>query len=111
MGIDTAKVTAATAVLNADILSGTTLDIKGYERLLTGIGYTGSTAIGDTAVEFFVDDISIGTVYNSKLLAGNKDDIQDIQPRLVPAGTKLKAVVRDAAVANPVFVMLNTVTA
>jgi len=110
MGLDTESIAAASCTVGDNILAGTSMEVKGYDRVINGILFTGSTAIGDCAVEFFVDDLSIGKQYNTKLLLGNKDDIMPIQPRLVRAGARVKAICRVAAVTNAVFCGINAVT-
>jgi hypothetical protein len=102
-----ASVAAATAVVGYDLLVGLPWSRSPANRIITGIGYTGSAAIGDSAVDVFVDEVRIGTFYNTRLGMGNKDDIFPQPGNFVPAGALVRVIVTDAPATNPVFLMLD----
>ena len=97
----TASVTAAVAVLGADVFSGQVWARSPVDRILTGIGMAGSAAIGDSEVEAYIDEVRVGQFFNTALAFPNQDEIQDLEDLFVPAGAQLRAIVRDAATTNP----------
>ncbi|HIB66035.1 MAG TPA: hypothetical protein EYO33_13215 [Phycisphaerales bacterium] len=101
----TASVTAAVGVVGYDVLSGEVWSRSPRNRVLSGMAYTGSAAIGDTEGEIFIDEVRVGQLFNSKLLVGNIDDMQPLDDLGIPAGAQLRFVINDAAASNPVFVI------
>ena len=100
----TADNTAAVAVVGADLFSGETWARSPVNRVLNGIAYTGSAVIGDTEIEVFIDEVRVGSFFNSALLTPQIDrDIQPLEALGVPAGAQLRAVVIDAAATSVVF--------
>jgi len=107
MGFFVTQTAAATAVLGYDLLVNSQVSNSSQNRILQGACLTGSTAIGDAAVDVYIDSLRIATIYNSKLLAPNIDDIIPIDNLIVPAGAILHAYVIDAPSTNPVFMGLS----
>jgi len=99
----TASVTAAVAIVGADVLAGEVWARSPRNRSLSGFAYTGSAAIGDTEGELFIDEVRVGQFFNSKLLVGNIDDLQPLDDLFIPAGAQLRFIVNDAAATSPVF--------
>ena len=102
----TASVTAAVAIVGADVFSGQVWARSPVDRILTGVGMTGSAVVGDTEVEAFIDEVRVGQFFNTALLLPNQDEIQDLEELFVPAGAQLRALVRDAAATNPIYISI-----
>ena len=103
----TADVTAAVAIVGADLFSGETWARSPVDRVLNGIAYTGSAVIGDTEIEVFIDEVRVGSFFNSALLTPQIDrDIQPLEALGVPAGAQLRGVVIDAAATSIVYALV-----
>lgn len=108
MPVYTATVTAAIAVVGANVLDAERWARSPANRVLRAVGYTGSAVIGDTEVDFYVDEVRVGSAFNSALLVPQVDrDLVSVGDLMVPAGAELQAVVVDAAATSPVFVSLS----
>jgi len=104
----TADVAAATAIVGADLFDGETWARSPVDRILNGIAYTGSAVIGDTEIEVFIDEVRVGSFFNSALLTPQVDrDIQPLESLGIPAGAQLRAVVVDAAATSIVYTMVS----
>jgi len=102
----TADNTAAVAIVGADLFAGETWARSPVDRVLNGIAYTGSAVIGDTEIEVFIDEVRVGSFFNSALLTPQIDrDIQPLEALGVPTGAQLRAVVVDAAATSVVFTL------
>lgn len=102
----TSDVTAAVALVGADLFSGETWARSPVDRTLNGIAYTGSAVIGDTEIEVFIDEVRVGSFFNSALLTPQIDrDIQPLEALGIPAGAQLRAVVLDAAATSIVYTL------
>lgn len=99
----TSPVTAAVAVVGADLFEGKVWARSPADRVLQGVSYTGSAVVGDTEIEVFVDETRIGSYFNSKLLTPNIDDMFAVGNLGVPAGALLRAMVLDAAATSIVY--------
>jgi len=103
----TADNTAAVAIVGADLFAGQTWARSPVDRVLNGVAYTGSAVIGDTEIEVFIDEVRVGSFFNSALLTPQIDrDIQPLEALGVPAGAQLRAVVVDAAATSVVFALV-----
>jgi len=102
----TVSVAAATAVVGADLFTGEVWSRSPVNRVLTALGMRGSAAAGDTEVEYFIDEIRVSTQFNNNTGFPNIDDLIPVDNLGVPAGSQLRAVVRDAATTNPINVMV-----
>jgi len=103
----TAANTAAVAVVGADLFDGETWARSPVDRILNGFAYTGSAVIGDTEVEVFIDEVRVGSFFNSALLTPQIDrDIQPLESLGVPAGAQLRCVVIDAAATSIVYALV-----
>ena len=93
----TADVTAAVGIVGADMFTGETWARSPVDRVLNGFAFTGSAVIGDAEVEVFIDEVRVGSFFNSALLTPQVDrDIQPLESLGVPAGAQLRCVVIDA---------------
>jgi len=102
----TASVTAAVAIVGADILAGEVWARTPQDRVLTGIAFTGSAVVGDAEIEVSIDEVRVGSFFNSALLVPQSDrDLMPLESLGIPGGAQLRAVVIDAAATSPVFVM------
>ena len=102
----TADNTAAVAIVGADLFSGEVYARAPQDRVLTGFAYTGSAVVGDTEVDLFIDEVRIGSFFNSKLLTPDVDDLVPLESLGVPAGAQLRAMVVDAAATSIVYAMV-----
>jgi len=101
---DTVDTAAAAATVGTDLLSSTRSAQSPNDRLLNSISYTGSAVIGDTEIEVFIDDVSLGKYFNSALLTPQRDrDRVDMGDAGWPAGARLQAVVVDAPATSIVY--------
>ncbi len=107
MGVIMQTVAAATAAVGYDLLQGNQLQQVGYDRIITALGFTGSTAAGDCAFDLYVDTVLVGQFYNSDTGMANRDDMFPCE-FIVPANSKITARVNDAANGNPVFLVVQT---
>ena len=107
MGIYVQGTAAATAVVGYDLLVNSLVSNSSQNRVLQGVAITGSTAIGDCAADILIDTIKVATLFNSKLLTPNVDDIMPVDNLIVPAGAILHAYVTDAPLTNPMYVALS----
>ena len=103
MPIYTADRTAAIAIVGADLFDGEVWARAPQDRILTGIAYTGSAVIGDTEIEVYIDEVRVGSFFNSKLLTPDGDDIMPLEDLGVPAGAQIRALVVDAAATSIVY--------
>jgi len=103
----TADVAAAVALVGADLFTGEVWARAPQDRVLNGIAYTGSAVIGDTEIEVYIDEVRVGSFFNSALLTPQVDrDIQPLEALGVPAGAQLRANVIDAAATSIVYAMV-----
>jgi len=104
----TADNTAAVAIVGADLLAGQVWARTPQDRVLNGVAYTGSAVIGDTEIEMYIDEVRVGSFFNSALLTPQVDrDIVPLESLGVPGGAQLRANVVDAAATSVVFVMVS----
>ena len=103
MGFFITSTAAATAVVGYDLLLNSQVSNSSQNRVLRGVALTGSAAIGDAAIDVYIDSVRVATVYNSKLLAPNMDDVLPVDDLIVPAGAIIHAYVIDAPATNPLF--------
>ena len=104
----TADVAAATAIVGFDLFAGETWARAPQDRILTGVAYTGSAVIGDTEIELFIDEVRVGSFFNSALLTPQVDrDISPLEDLGVPAGAQLRGVVIDAPATSIVYAMVS----
>lgn len=102
----TAQNTAAVAVVGADLFAGQVWARTPQNRVLTGLAYTGSAVIGDTEIEVSIDEVRVGSFFNSALLTPQADrDLLPLESLGIPAGAQLRAIVVDAPATSAVFTM------
>jgi len=101
------SVTAAVAILDADLFTGEVWARSPQPRVLSGFAMRGSAAGADTEVELTIDEVRVGNFFNVSTGVPNMDDVLPLEDLFVPGGAQLRCIVRDAAATNPV----NTITA
>ncbi len=100
----TADNTAAVAIVGADLFLGEVWARTPNDRTLNGLAYTGSAVIGDTEIEVYIDEVRVGSFFNSALLTPQVDrDMQPLESLGIPAGAQLRAIVIDAAATSVVY--------
>jgi len=103
----TADNTAAVAIVGADLFAGQVWARTPQDRVLMGVAYTGSAVIGDTEIEVSIDEVRVGSFFNSALLTPQGDrDIMPLESLGIPGGAQLRAIVIDAAATSVVFAMV-----
>ncbi len=106
--IYTASVTAAVAVVGANVVANERWARSPVNRALTSAAYTGSAVIGDSEVDIYIDEVRVSGLFNSALLVPQVDrDMVPMGALFVPAGAELQVVVLDAAATSPVFFAAN----
>lgn len=100
----TAAVAAATAIVGADLFTGEVWSRSPIDRILVGLGVSGSAVIGDFEGECFIDEVRVGQFFNTALLLPNQDEIQALEDLFVPTGAQLRFIVRDAATTSIIYV-------
>lgn len=103
----TVGVPAATAVLGYDLFTGESWQRTPQSRVINELGVTGSAVIGDSRVELLIDEIRIGTFYNSALLVPQFDSMVNIGQLFVPGGALLRCLVRDAPVTSVLYIRID----
>lgn len=101
-----ASVAAAVAVLDADLFDGQVWARTPQNRVLSGVACKGSAAAGDTEIEIFIDEVRVGNFFNNNTGFPNIDDLLPVENLFVPGSAQLRAVVRDAALTNPINTMV-----
>lgn len=112
-GVYTYEVTTG-ATANVDLLSGEKYSLdNNHDRMIVGVGYTGSAAIGDTLL-----DMSIGSnecVHNQPVVdvGVHSPRYPDVTPVNIPVpkGQAIRAEVSVAPTTNSAFIMLKIVPA
>jgi len=100
----TAGVAAATAVVGYNLLQNLRWNRSPMHRVLSAIGLAGSAVIGDSEVDFYIDEVRVGGSFNTSLLLPQVDrDMQPLEDLLVPAGAELQAVVLDAPATSIIY--------
>jgi len=107
MGVGEISVAAATAVVGYDLFQGTRFQQMGSPRALTGIGVAGSAAALDTILALYIDDVYIGSFYNTATGAVLLDShLRPLDRNYVPPFSQLHLIVEDAPLTNPINVIL-----
>jgi hypothetical protein len=104
----TASTAASAAVVNYDILTGERWNRSPVHRQLVALGLAGSAAIGDTQVDFYIDEVRVAGLFNTA--TGFPQVNRDMQPMgglFIPAGAQLSGIVIDAAATNPINATLS----
>jgi hypothetical protein len=104
----TKSVAAAVAVVNYDILQNERWTRSPVNRTLVAMGLAGSAAIGDTQVDYYIDEVRIAGLFNTA--TGFPQVNRDMQPMgglFIPAGAQLSGIVIDAAATNPINTTLS----
>lgn len=111
MTLITQAAAASEATLQTDLLRNSVHRLAGYDRVITGVAFSGSDAAGDAAVEVYVSDVLVGTFYNFKegsTGSGGPASAYQMYPTdaYVPAGSEIRATVIDAPATNPVLLVM-----
>lgn len=109
MGLLYATVAAADCAVGDNIIAGHFMERANHDRMIVGIDLTGSTAAGDCVI-----DIKVGGQTKAQIpvrAAGAAVGASNFTPVRVrvPSGELVEAVCSNAAVTNPVFIMINLV--
>jgi len=101
------SVAAATAILGYDLATGQTWKTSGHDRMINSVGLAGSAAPLDSRVDVMVGETKIAELYNSSLLAVQKDADMFRGGAHVPGGTPITITVVDAPVTSPLNVAVD----
>lgn len=105
------SVTAANCVANNDLLElsanqpMTFIKSSPKPRILSFIGLSGSTAAGDTMIEFRVAGKTQGAMFNSSTGLHDNNELYPCNV-VIPANMELELICTDAADTNAVYVSL-----
>lgn len=103
MGVLEISVAATTAVVGYDLLQGERGQQMGSPRALTGIAVAGSAAALDTKLGLYIDDVYIGSFYNTATGAVLLDaHLRPLDRNYVPPYSQLHLIVEDAPATNPI---------
>jgi hypothetical protein len=105
MGVGQQSVAAATAVVGYDLATGTIWQQQNADRAITGFGFKGSAAAGDTKVSLYLDTVKIGEFYNVTTGFPNQDDVAMLDA-YCPSGSQIHIYVDDAPATNPINVII-----
>ena len=94
------SVAAAVAVVTFDLCSNQSWRLSPSRRRIVAVGLAGSAAALDTAVDVFVGNTKVGTLYNAATGAVTKDHMFRIGTP-VPGGQEVHLYVTDAPATNP----------
>ena len=103
-------VAAATAALDYDFCADEDVQEKPYPRVIQGVGFTGSAAELEAAIEIRIGNERLGRFWNTS--SGGTappqmlEDIKDVF-LIVPANTMLQVIVVDAPATNIVTLHLS----
>jgi len=100
-------VAAATAIVGFDMFTGEPWARTPQRRVINEIGVTGSAVVGDSEVELFVDEVRIGNFFNSALLVPQFDSMIALGRLLVPGGSLLRCLVRDAPATSILYIRVD----
>ena len=106
MGTGEVNVAAATAVLGYDMFQNQPWQNASYDRILTKIACAGSAAALDFSFDLIVDGIKHGSFSNTATGAALMDAHGKNIEVGVPAGSKISAIVTEAAGTNPVNIVV-----
>jgi len=101
------SVAAAVAVLGYDLATAQTWKTAGQDRIINAVGLAGSAAVLDTQVDIMVGEVKIAELYNSSLLAVQKDTDMFRGGAFVPGGTPISILVTDAPATSPINVAVD----
>jgi len=100
-------VAAAAAVIGYDMFVGEPWSRTPQRRAINEIGVAGSAVIGDSEVELYVDEVRIGNFFNSALLVPQFDSMIALGRLLVPGGSLLRCLVRDAPATSILYIRVD----
>lgn len=102
------SVLSATAVVGYDLLRDDAMNVSSSPRVIQASAMVGSAAINDTAVDLFVGNVKVATLYNTRagVVAPLREDVVPLGNILVKPGDKISAIVTDAAATNPIILRL-----
>lgn len=101
------SVAAAVAVLGYDLATNQTWKTAGQNRMMNAIGLAGSAAVLDCKVDVMIGEVKVAELYNSSLLAVQKDTDMFRGGSLVPGGTPISIIVTDAPATSPLNVAVD----
>lgn len=94
-----------TAQVGADLLINSIHRLQGYDRDLEGLGLAALAEAGSGALQFFVGDVLVATLYAQGTTAPQGYELVPVDA-VVPAGSELRAIVREAFSASSTGVIL-----
>jgi len=103
----TVGVAAATAIVGYDMFVGESWARTPQPRAINEIGVSGSAVIGDASVELLVDEVRIGSFFNSALLVPQFDSMVNLGRLFIPGGALLRCIVRDAPATSILYIRVD----
>lgn len=105
MAVYEVTIAAATAILGFDMFRDEPWTVSDEDRMITGLGVTGSAAGGDAAIDLLIGQVRAVRKFNQTTGFPNMDNVQPLDVG-VPAGAKISAPVVDAPATNPLNVII-----
>ena len=100
---------AATLTVGTDALRNERRQVSSQARVLSSVAIVGGNAINECAVDIYIEDFYVGRFRNSRAGVAqviSPDDLVRVGPHLVPAGSKLAAVIAVAPTVSPLIIQL-----
>lgn len=101
---------AATLTVGTDAFRNERLNVYHKARVLRSVAVVGSAAINDCAVNVYIGDYFVGTFRNTRagvVAPVHPDDDIPVGNLLIPAGSKMAAIILVAPGTNPLIIQLN----
>lgn len=101
---------AATLTVGTDAFRNERQNVSGHPRVLRGVAIVGANTINEAAVDLYIESYYVGRFRNTRSGAVqviHPDDDQIVGPHLIPAGSKLSAIIAIAPTVSPLIIQLN----
>ena len=100
---------AATLTVGSDAFRNERKKTTSRPRVMTGLAMVGGNAIGEAAVDFFIEDYYVGQFTNS--LNGVvaiilPDHLQPAGPHMIPSGSQVAAIIAVAPTVSPLKIQV-----
>ncbi len=100
---------AATLTVGTDAFRNERAQVSSRRRVLSKVAIVGANAINEAAVDIYIEDFYVGRFRNTHTgVVGvvHPDDDVNVGPHLVPAGSKLSAIIAVAPTVSPLIIQL-----
>jgi len=101
---------AATLTVGVDAFRNERQNVSGQARVMSSIAIVGANAINECAVDVYIESFFVGRFRNTHsgaVQVVHPDDDQRVGPHLVPAGSKISAIIAVAPTVSPLIIQVN----